>query len=272
MEKLFGLIGEKLGHTYSPIIHKKILEQIGMEGHYGLFEVKREYIDNVVVGLKALGYKGVNVTIPYKRDIMKNLDDLSPEARNIGAINVIDIDDEGRAIGYNTDYYGFGMMLKDAKIDIKGENAVILGTGGTSKAVIEYLKNQGIKDMVMVTRDKDASRFKNYDLKIVDYNDLKNIRNYSIIINTTPVGMYPNMDNSPVDRSTLSKFSYAVDLIYNPISTVFLKEAEDEGLKTANGLYMLIAQAVKSQKIWNDIEIPESIIENIMTYFNEEIL
>ncbi len=267
MENLYGLIGEKLGHTYSPQIHNKILEETHTNGYYGLFQVRRENLKYIISGLKALGYKGVNVTIPYKLDIIKYLDSLSPEASSIEAINVINIDKNGMAIGYNTDYYGFGMMINNANIKLKGESAVILGTGGASKAVAQYLKDNDIKDIIMVSRNSKSSKIKYPNDKVIMYDELNIVNNCSIIINCTPVGMFPKTKFSPIEKKYLSKFNTAIDLIYNPSETLFLKEAKETGLKTINGLYMLIAQAVKSQEIWNETEIPNNVINNILDIF-----
>ena len=271
MENLYGLIGERLGHTYSPQIHSEILKSIKIEGHYGLFQVKKENLKNVIPGLKAIGYNGINVTLPYKSDIIQYLDSLSTEASKIGAINVVSINKNGMAIGYNTDYYGFGMMLNNANINIEGEGVVILGTGGASKAVIQYLKDNGAKDLILVSRDPKLTIHKYPNDKIISYNDLNEINNYSILINCTPVGMYPEIENTPISKMYLNKFKVAVDLIYNPSTTLFLKQAQDEGLKTINGLYMLVAQAVKSQEIWNDTVIDASEINNITNLLSRKI-
>jgi shikimate dehydrogenase len=267
MENLYGLIGETLGHTYSPQIHDKILEETQTKGYYGLFQVKRENLKNVVSGLKALGYNGANVTIPYKLDIIKYLDGLSPEASKIGAINVINIDKNGMAIGYNTDYYGFGMMINHANIKIDGETAVILGTGGASKAVTQYLKDNGIKNIIMVSRDPKVAKQKYPDYKVIDYDELNKLNNCSIIINCTPIGMFPKTEFTPIDKKHLDKFNTAIDLVYNPSTTLLLKESKEKGLKTINGLYMLAAQAVKSQEIWNETKISSNVINNIMDIF-----
>jgi len=267
MENLYGLIGEKLGHTYSPQIHNKILEETHTKGHYGLFQVKQDNLKYVVSGLKSLGYQGVNVTIPYKIDIIKYLDSLSNEAIKIGAINVINIDKNGMAIGYNTDYYGFGMMLNHKNIKIERETAVILGTGGSSKAVSQYLIDNNIREIIIVSRDIKLASQKYHDHKIILYHELEAIKNCSIIINCTPVGMFPKTELSPINKRYLSKFNTAIDLIYNPSDTLFLKEAKENGLNTINGLYMLVAQAVKSQEIWNEIVIQNKVIDNIINLF-----
>lgn len=263
MDKLYGLIGEKLSHTYSPEIHKEILKAININGQYTLHEVKKENIQYVIPGLKALGYSGINITIPYKTDLIPYLDSLSPESEKIRAINVVHIDDNGKSTGYNTDYYGFGMMLKYAGVKVHGETAVVLGTGGASRAVMQYLKDNSIKDVIIVTRNVQSAKLKYPNENIITYNNLSDIKNSSILINCTPVGMYPNTDASPIDLKYVKKFNSAIDLIYNPTDTILLREASREGLVTINGLYMLVAQAVKSHEIWNNIKISDSITNNI---------
>jgi len=267
MENLYGLIGERLGHTFSPQIHNKIMEETHTSGHYGLFEVKKENLQFVVNGLKALGYKGVNVTIPYKLDIIKYLDFLSPEASKIGAVNVVSIDKNGASTGYNTDYYGFGMMLDHAGVKIENETAVVLGTGGASKAVTQYLKDSGIKELILVSRNAKSAKEKYPDDKIITYNELNKLYSCSMVINCTPIGMFPKTEQSPLDKELLNKFNTAVDLIYNPPNTLFLKEAKEKGLKAINGLYMLAAQAVKSQEIWNESKLEAKVIDNILDMF-----
>ena len=265
MEKLYGIIGEKLGHTYSPEIHKKILEAINIKGQFGVFQVRKDLLIDVVPGLKALGYNGVTVTIPYKVDIMKYLDEISIEAKNIGAINVVDIKNE-KAIGYNTDYYGFGMTLKHFDIDIQGEEAIILGTGGASRAVVQYLVDNGIKNIIFVSRNIEEARKKYSKYEIISYKELDTIKESKLVVNCTPVGMYPKNEFTPMDKKYLKKFKAVVDIIYNPLETLFLKEAKEQGLKSVNGMYMLVAQAVRAQEIWNDIEIPYEVVDKIYEY------
>lgn len=262
MGNLYGLIGEKLGHSFSPQIHSIILEKLNLKGLYNLFEIKEENLKQAVEGLKALGAKGVNVTIPYKVPIMQYMDELSHESKKIGAINTIAFND-GILKGYNTDYYGFGASLKHANINIDNKTAVILGTGGSSKAVVHYLLDNGIKDVIYVSREPQKVLEDMRDFNIISYNEIASLKSSDIIINCTPCGMYPKVEQCPVDKSLLSKFSTAVDLIYNPETTVFLREAEELGLKTLNGLYMLVAQAVAAQEIWQDIKIPDTEVEDI---------
>ncbi|MDW8800432.1 shikimate dehydrogenase [Clostridium sp. A1-XYC3] len=262
MSNFYGLIGEKLGHSFSPQINKLILEKMKLKGEYNLFEIKKENLQKALEGLKALEAKGVNVTIPYKIEIIKYLDKLSKEAEKIGAVNTISFSN-GILTGYNTDYHGFGASLKNGQIDICNKDAVILGTGGASKAVVQYLIDNGIKDIIYISRDPKNGLKKIKDFKIMSYKDMDNLGAKDIIINCTPCGMYPEVECCPVNQESLSRFSVAVDLIYNPDQTIFLKKSEELGLKTVNGLYMLVAQAVAAQEIWQGVAIAEETTEEI---------
>lgn len=258
----YGLLGEKLGHSLSPSIHNMIFEELGFEAEYNLFEVNHKDLKNAIDNFKKFEFKGINVTIPYKVDVMEYMDQISEEASKIEAINTITF--EGGCLkGYNTDYYGFGMLLKKNNIEVKGKIAVILGSGGASKSVYQYLEDNGAGQIIIVSRDPEKARDIFKGSKSVSYEELNFIEGGDIIINCTPVGMFPNIDVSPVEEAIIGRFSSAIDLIYNPKETLFLKYAEEKGVKALNGLYMLVGQAVKSQEIWNHIEISDEIAEKI---------
>jgi shikimate dehydrogenase len=267
MSDFYGLIGEKLEHSISPNIHELILKELNSKGIYNLFEIKKENLGQAIKGLNALGAKGINVTIPYKVEVMLSLDEISKEARLIGAVNTIDFQG-GKLIGYNTDYHGFGQCLKREEVDIYNKSAVILGTGGASKAIVQYLVDNGIKDITYVTRDTSKVSDNIKCFNVIAYKATHDLRNKDIIINCTPCGMHPYIENSPVKKDILSNFSTVVDLIYNPKETLFLKEAKDVGIKAINGLYMLVAQAVAAQEIWHKTKIREEITEQIFQKFN----
>ena len=269
MGKFYGLIGEKLGHSISPQIHDLVFKELNQEATYQLFQVKKARLKEVVQGLKYLGASGVNVTIPYKIDIMANLDNISAEAKRIGAINTICFKDE-ITTGFNTDYYGFGMLLQKFDIDINQKEIVILGTGGSSKAVIQYILDNGAAKVTLVTRNVLKTSL-NKDCEIIDYEGLSKSSKGNIIINTTPVGMYPNVDISPIEKNILGKFEAAVDLIYNPLETLFLKNARESGCKVANGLYMLVGQAIASEELWNDISIEKNIVDKIYNHLRTKL-
>ncbi|MDD3225612.1 MAG: shikimate dehydrogenase [Clostridium sp.] len=262
MKQLYGLIGEKLSHSMSPIIHNKIFKELELDGDYRLFEIKKSELYSKFIDIKNSGAKGLNVTIPYKITTMDFVDELSTEAKNIGAINTICFKC-GKTTGHNTDYHGFGNMLLKNDIDPSHKTAVVLGAGGAAKAVVQYLIDKNAKEIFLVSRDpiKASKTFKN--VSIINYTGLDNLKRGDIIINCTPLGMFPNINNCAVDNNCISKFSYAVDLIYNPSETLFLKNAKKLGLQAVNGLYMLISQAVCAQELWHDVKISDSVTDKI---------
>ncbi|SKA82658.1 shikimate dehydrogenase [Clostridium sp. USBA 49] len=264
MKKLYGLLGGKLSHSFSPEIHSIIFEKTNTDAYYHLFEIKKEDIKHAVKALQVLGVAGVNVTIPYKVEIMEFLDEISIEAKKIGAINTIVFKDN-KTYGYNTDYYGFGMTLDKFNVNVKDKKIVLLGTGGVSKAIVQYLYDNNAKEITYVTRDKN--KFCGNKNKIIDYNELNNIKNQDIIINCTPCGMFPNIEESPVNKEIFENYTTAIDLIYNPKETKFLKYAYEKKLKTINGLYMLIAQAVKSQELWMNKKIEKKVVDEVYEKF-----
>lgn len=262
MSRLFGLIGEKLGHSISPVIHSKLFDILEMDARYDLFEIERGYLKAKFNELIQNGVKGLNVTIPYKVDIMEYLDEISIHAENIGAVNTVCFK-EDKIIGYNTDYYGFGRMLEKNCIETKDKKVVVLGAGGAAKAVIQYFIDNSSKSILLVSRDKKKAAENFKDIEIIDYEELKKLNSGDIIVNSTPCGMYPKVENSPVDETCVSKFSSAIDLIYNPKETLFLKFAEKLGIKAVNGLYMLVGQAIAAEELWNNITIEQSVVDKI---------
>jgi shikimate dehydrogenase len=261
MSNFYGLIGESLGHSFSPKLHNLILKGTNSEALYNLFEIRKSDLKSAIYGLNSLGCKGVNVTIPYKVEIIQYLDNLSYEAEKIGAVNTISFDN-GKLTGYNTDYNGFGETLKKAEISIKNRKAVILGTGGASKAVVHYLMDNNISDITFVSRNPEiVTNFRNF--KLISYKDMEHLKDQDLIINCTPCGMYPNVNDCPVDKNVLIKFHSAIDLIYNPSETIFLKKARQLGINALNGLYMLVAQAIASHEIWREIKVKNQLVNEI---------
>lgn len=266
--EFYGIIGERLSHSLSPQIHKMVFELLDIEGAYKLFEIPKDKVDNLVDALKLLKIKGVNVTIPYKETLINQLDFISPEAESIGAVNTILIKD-GKAHGYNTDYFGFGSMLDKNNIQVQNKIAVVLGSGGASKAVITYLLDNEVKKLYLVTRDKASMSELDSRIKVIDYEDLKTIKG-DILINTTPVGMYPKVNCSPVERDVINNFQSIVDIIYNPKTTEFLRIGQELGKVICGGLYMLVGQGIKAEEIWQDIKIDAEIITKIYEELEKE--
>lgn len=259
--KTFGLIGEKLGHSLSPIIHQSIYKHLNINASYSLYQVNPQELSAAVLGIKALGIDGVNVTIPYKIKIMDYLNKLSSEADAIGAVNTIS-NQSGCLTGYNTDYIGFGRMLEKYHLPVQGKTAVVLGSGGASKSVSAYLLASGIAELIIVTRNSEGLSLKD-GCRIITYDQVDNLMNIDLLINCTPVGMYPDIAASPLKHSDISRFKAVIDLIYNPGSTKLMQQANSLGVPSYNGLYMLIAQAVAAVEIWNGASISEEIVDNI---------
>ena len=261
---IYGLLGESLKHSISPMIHSLILKGMKKEGTYELYEVEKQEVKNSINKFKDIGALGVNVTIPYKTVVMKYIDKISEEAKKIGAVNTICFKNK-ITIGYNTDYTGFGMLLKNNDIDTNNKKAVVLGSGGAAKSVIAYLNDNGISEITIVSRGANITEVM-HDKKqfhIIPYAEISKLKNKDIIINCTPCGMYPEVDICPIEKSSIAKFSTVVDLIYNPNETRLLKYAKELDKKAVNGLYMLIGQAVAAQELWHDIKISSSIINSI---------
>lgn len=247
MEKIFGLIGQTVSHSFSKsYFDEKFFREGLRDHHYELFPLKNiDEIENLIQNTK--GLTGLNVTIPYKEQVMDYLDEVDPAAKKIGAVNVIKIQN-GKRKGFNTDMDAFHETVEKWLPKDKKFNALILGTGGSSKSVQEALLKLKI-DFKLVSRE--ASRG-NYTYKDLEKNP-KIINDSNLIINTTPLGMHPNTNSMPpIDYELLTSDHYVYDLIYNPARTMFLQKAEMRGATAKNGLEMLHVQAEKSWSIWNN--------------------
>ncbi len=263
----YCVIGEHLPHTMSPQIHSMFFKSMGIHGEYGVREFSREEI------VKARGelekYDGVNVTVPYKQTVMPLLDEISKEARHIGAVNTIK-NVGGKLIGYNTDPYGFSAMLKKNGVDVKGKQAVVLGSGGAAKSVLYALTTMGAQ-VKYVRREVDEEL---PDYEYITYPQLEESGSGYLIVNTTPLGMYPHVEGCAVSQAALSRFQAAADVVYNPVMTQFIRRALAAGCHAFSGLYMLVAQGIGSQSIWRGEEIQTQDIDPIYNallrdYFKE---
>lgn len=240
--KKYGLIGRSLGHSFSPDFFQKYFEDNHIDARYDLIEL--EQIEGVREAMA--DYDGCNVTIPYKEAIIPFLDECSPEAQKIGAVNVIK-QVEGKFIGYNSDAFGFHQSIKPF-LTFQHERAVIIGTGGASRAVAYVLKGLGI-DVIFISRNPKGEDQFGYD----EINE-QMVRSCKLIVNTTPVGMVPNdQELIPIPYTALTADHLLVDLIYNPEKTRFLAEGERNGATILNGLSMLKEQALKSYDIWTNV-------------------
>ncbi len=244
--KKYGLLGHPLSHSFSKKYFSEKFEKENISDcSYELFDI--ETLNQLSEILKANpNLKGLNVTIPHKENILSYITDIDDNAKAIGAVNTLKFSDNNNIIkGYNTDYYGFKKSLKPF-LDINHERALILGTGGASKTV-KYVLNELNIDCLMVSRNPKNDNEISYD----DINEYV-IKHHQIIINTTPVGMFPNTENFPeFNYNNLTPKHLLYDLIYNPAETIFLKKGKEKGSITINGLQMLKLQAEKSWEIWN---------------------
>lgn len=262
MNKSYGLLGRYLSHSLSPKIHELIFKYTELEGDYALYPMEPCDIKQFVLGLLDNNIMGLNVTIPYKSDVIPLLSNISTEAKKIGAVNTILPTSDGLS-GYNTDYFGIKSMLSIAGISVTNKKVIVLGSGGSARTVTTLFKDEGASDIALVSRDKEKAAEKFDDISVMEYSDIISQHKYDVLINTTPVGMYPNMNACPLPKEIVCGFSEVVDLIYNPNETMLLSYAKECGANHVNGLYMLVAQAVKAQEIWNNITISDDIIDKI---------
>lgn len=238
-----GLLGRKLDHSYSPQIHSFLGDY-----SYTLFEREPDMLE---VFLKEGDFSGINVTIPYKKDVIPYLDEISPLAARLGAINTIIRKEDGTLLGHNTDYYGFYSMVKHSKMVVAGRKVLILGSGGASNTVKTVLEDLGAI-VVIISRSG-----------VHNYNNLHLHKDAAFIVNATPVGMYPDTGCSPIELSRFPSLEGVLDLIYNPARTQLLLDAEKMGLPYENGLWMLIAQAKEAAEYFGGKPIPDSAIETV---------
>ncbi len=261
MTKKYGLIGNPLSKTLSPFIHNSIYRENNINSIYLTYELKLEDLEKGIEAFKTLGIEGFNITIPFKERIIPYLDNIDETAKKINAINTVK-QVEGELIGYNTDYLGFLKSLELNNIDLNNKNILVLGAGGGSRAISIGLLENNINKLYITNRTSNRGiklvnelrriyndkfiKFTGFNLSELDKDEI------DIIINTTSVGMYPEIDESPMDFKGFQNDLILYDLIYKPLETRFLSEGKIRGYKTINGLEMLYYQAIESQKIWLD--------------------
>ena len=238
-----GLLGRKLGHSYSPQIHSYLGTY-----PYTLFEKEPEAVGDFILHGD---YTGINVTIPYKKDVIPYLDELSATARKMDSVNTIVRRKDGTLFGHNTDYFGFTSMVLRSGIRVQGKKALVLGSGGTSNTAVKALIDLGAK-VVIISRTGE-NNYKNLHLH----------QDAAVIVNTTPVGMYPNTGIAPLDLRKFPKLEGVLDVIYNPARTQLLLDAELLGLPNENGLWMLVAQAKEAAEYFTGKPIEDSAIAGI---------
>ncbi|MGF7118105.1 shikimate dehydrogenase [Methanobacterium oryzae] len=260
-----GVIGDPVEHSMSPLMHNAAFKYLNLDYIYVPFKVGSNELKSAIDGAKALNIKGLNVTIPHKTEVIKYLDSLDKSAELIGAVNTVKFNDN-HTTGHNTDGIGAVKAIEEIS-SVKNKKIIILGAGGASRAVSFQILIDGAKELVIANRtpenalelQNDLTEKLNADVKCVDLEEgLQNeLLDADILINTTPIGMYPNVNQEPLLKAGMMHENLIVnDLVYNPLKTGLLKEAEKAGAKTISGIKMLIYQGMESFRIWSGVNPP----------------
>lgn len=242
----YGVIAQKLGHSFSKIVHNMLFDY-----DYELIELEPERVESFI---KSKNFKAINVTIPYKETVIPYLDFISDTAKNIGAVNTI-VNIDGKLYGYNTDFFGMTALIQKAKIDFKDKNVLILGSGGTCKTSLAVARALGCKSIDVVSRNGGDGK--------ISYNEALQKKDTHVIINTTPCGMFPNIDACPIDIDAFPNLQGVIDAIYNPLCSQLVLKAKQKGIKAIGGLYMLIAQAALAAEKFIQKSVNESEIDRV---------
>ena len=254
--RLYGVTGYPIGHSLSPIMHNRAFSASGLNAVYLAFETRD--IEGCLKGMKALGIKGMSVTIPHKSAVIPLLDEVDGLAKRIHAVNTI-VNDDGRLVGYNTDAVGALKALKE-KIELPGKTCIIIGAGGAARAIGFILKENGVE---LEVANRSSERGKALSLSLAcPFIPLSEIEKATadLLINTTPVGMSPQKDRCPIPEQILKKGMVVMDIIYNPLETKLLKRARDRGCLTINGLSMFIHQGTEQFRLWTGLEAPAGVM------------
>ena len=274
--KLAGIIGKPISHSLSPLMQMAIAKELGIDFVYSAFHIE-ESLEKAIKGAYALGISGLNITIPFKQEVISHLLELSDEAKVIGAVNTL-VKIRGGYKGYNTDVYGIKMALEKADINIKQKDIVLLGAGGAAKAVLYVCAKEGVKSISLISRDLEKAEGTcasvkavfpdiNFNfIKLSELEDKKSINKYLpknnyIAFQASPVGMHPNVDKAIIEcRDFYDKCEAGMDLVYNPAKTKFMQYFIDDNKKVINGLDMLIYQGIRAFELWNELKVGEEVV------------
>lgn len=267
-----GVIGNPIRQSLSPDMHNAVYKKLGLNYASAAFAVTQENLKQAVEGIRALSFRGVNVTIPHKVAIMEYLDEIDEEALDIGAINTI-VNDNGKLIGYNTDGRGFiQSLLEEAQVSVADKRVLVLGAGGAARAVGISLARRGVSHIVLANRSMEkaedlARHISNHvpcqAMSLGDL-DLINMKDIDLVINTTSIGMVPNIHDMPISEKQLHSELIVSDLIYNPIKTKLLLAAETKGAKIHNGVGMFVHQGALALKLWTGHKPPVDLMRSIV--------
>ena len=267
MKKL-AIIGNPVEHSFSPKMHNYISKKMGLDYFYEAICAQESDFENLLVGLANKNYAGVNITSPFKLNAYNACDVLSDNAKKFGSVNTC-VFKAGKIYGYNTDALGLNKSLLKNGIDVKNKDILFIGAGGATKPAVVYFSELGVNSISIHNRTvKKAQDIADYVKHINGFNVEIGINKplYDIVINTTTVGMSPNIDVSPIsDISFIGENTFVYDMIYNPEKTFFLKNAEKKGAKIMNGLGMLIYQGIFSYELFTGIKLPDNIYDNILS-------
>lgn len=272
--KLFGLIGSPVSHSLSPKMHSFLAESVGIDAAYLTFDVKKENLESFLCGFGSTDALGFNVTVPYKIDVIKYLDEIEDDAKNMNSVNTV-VNRNGKLYGYNTDGEGFCRYLHIKGCEIKDKNILVIGAGGAALGVCYKLAEYGANSITVTSRTKEkvnnilkmVKKYSNTDV----YDEVDTTKEYDIIINATPLGMHPYEDKNPCTfMELISKNTVCCDLVYNPAKTLFLKEAQKKGAKIINGLGMLIMQGILAFELFNDVKLDHEKYYNELSKVFEE--
>ncbi|MDL1962880.1 MAG: shikimate dehydrogenase [Deltaproteobacteria bacterium] len=253
---LFCVLGNPISHSLSPVMHNSAFAHIGYNGVYLAFNVKD--VSSAVSGIRGLGIKGASVTIPHKLTVMEFLDEIDESAVKIGAVNTI-VNKQGRLSGYNTDYLGATNALLE-KTSIKDKKVIMIGAGGAARAIGYGILSEGGRLTIVNILEDEGERLAG-DLGVA-YHPLQKYKDYDcqILINATPIGMNPNIDEMPIKKEYLQKDMVVMDVVYNPLKTRLLKEAEDIGCITTGGVSMFVYQGVAQFELWTGKKAPVDVM------------
>ncbi|MGA3084215.1 MAG: shikimate dehydrogenase [Thermodesulfobacteriota bacterium] len=258
--KIFAVFGNPVAHSLSPLMHQAAFKRMGLKAQYVPFCVKD--IDRAVDGIRGLDIQGVSVTVPFKTEVMNYLDEVEEDARQIGAVNTIQ-NLQGRLKGYNTDWLGFILSLKE-HMEVRGKQFVVLGAGGAARGIVYGLKKEGGHPIILNrTLSKAESLGKEFGCPFLSLSEKEKVE-ADCLINTTSLGMAPNKGRSPFPKKLLKNFPWIVDIIYNPLKTKLLKKAEEAGCRTMSGLGMFVHQGAEQIKIWTGQESPRAYMKKVV--------
>jgi len=272
--RLLGLIGDPVAHSLSPLLHEFLLARAGLNYCYLAFRVPKEHLPEALQGMRALGIRGFNVTIPHKEAVVPHLDGLSPEAEAVGAVNVI-ANEGGKLFGHNTDIHGFLAPLRARRVELKGAKVVVVGAGGAAAAAAWGLLSAGA-EVAIANRRPERARSLARRLSqwgVVSSHALTALPELlpeaELLVHATPVGMHPHPDGIAVPPQLLHEGLIVYDLVYNPLETRLLSEAASRGAQAVGGLEMLVWQGAKALEIWTGYAFPPDVVEEAIVHLKE---